>query len=224
MKTQKGKNGKSNPKSPVQIQDPETQAAALFQKLEQERGNDTISLNTTVKSYPTRLAIFAVEPNVQIEFVRLVVRTIAKLGKSTGKIPMESRWFNDVTIPFGAEEVAKQLMRRRLPFTDPMLAEILQQIGRMDFVTFAPVLEPLVRELKARKKERALSPKLRKLLPRSSMVCLSKGGLRTKKIIGASSCRGSQAGREAEKLAMSSLSQSRFARSGIRNRMKTACA
>ena len=44
-------------------------------------------------------------------------------------------------------------MRRRLPFTDAMLAEMVEPIGQMDFVTFAPVLEPLVRELEKRAAE-----------------------------------------------------------------------
>src|SRR5215471_7541533 len=119
-------------------QDPKIEATALFQQLEQERGTDTISLGKAVKGYSTRAAIMAAEPAVQVAFIRQVVATFARLGKATGKIPMVSAWFNDLKVPFGAEEVAKQLMRRRLPFTDAMLAEMLEQIGQMDFITFAP--------------------------------------------------------------------------------------
>ena len=95
-----------------------------------------------------------------------MVATIATLGKSTGKIPTFPAWFHDLRVPSGAAEVARQLKRRRLPFTEADLAQMLEQIGQMDFVTFAAVLEPLVRELEKRAAESALSPKLRSLLKR----------------------------------------------------------
>jgi hypothetical protein len=163
------------PQAEAATQDPETEAANLFQKLEQERGTDTISLGKAVKGYSARAAIVAAEPEVQVAFVRQVVATFARLGKSTGKIPIVSAWFNDLKVPFGADEVAKQLMRRRLPFTDAMLVEMIEQIGKMDFITFAPVLEPLVRELEKRAAEGVLSPKLRKLLPQVMNGLLVKG-------------------------------------------------
>jgi hypothetical protein len=156
-------------------QDTETEAANLFQKLEQERGTDTISLGKAVKGYSARGAIVAAEPAVQVAFVRQVVATIARLGKSTGKIPMIRAWFHNPKVPWGAEEVARQLMRRRLPFMDAMLAEMVEQIGKMDFISAAPVLEPLVRELEKRAAEGALSPKVRRLLPRVVDRLLVKG-------------------------------------------------
>jgi hypothetical protein len=165
----------STAKPPEGWQDPEIEAANLFRQLEQERGTDAISLGKAVKGYSARAAIVAAEPAVRVAFVRQVVATFVRLGKSTGKIPMVSAWFNDTKVPFGAEEVAKQLMRRRLPFTDAMLAEMVEQIGQMDFVTFAPVLEPLVRELEKRAAEGALSPNLRKLLPQVVNGLLVKG-------------------------------------------------
>jgi hypothetical protein len=45
----------------------------------------------------------------------------------------------------------------------------------MDFITFAPVLEPLVRELEKRAAEGAMSPTLRRLLPRVMNGLLVKG-------------------------------------------------
>ena len=153
----------------------EAQAAALMAQLEKERGRATLSLGKAVKVYPTRQKLLDAEPGVQVAFVQRVVATIAKLGKSTGKIPLGSAWFNDLSVPFGAEEVAKQLLRRRLPFTDAMLAEMLEQIGRMDFITFAPALEPLIRELEKRRKEGPLSPRIRKALPRVINGLLVKG-------------------------------------------------
>jgi hypothetical protein len=56
-----------------------------------------------------------------------------------------------------------------------MLVETTEQIGQMDFVTFAPVLEPLVRELEKRAAEGVLSPKVRKLLSRVMNGLLVKG-------------------------------------------------
>jgi hypothetical protein len=50
-----------------------------------------------------------------------------------------------------------------------------EQIGGMDFVTFAPVLEPLVRKLEKRKAERMLSSKVRKWLPKVVKGLLVKG-------------------------------------------------
>ena len=175
MNKTKAKQPKPNSQTVAQGQDPARQAVALFQKLEQERGKSTISLNTAVKGYSTRALILAAEPEVHVEFVRQVVADIAKRGKSTGKIGMISAWFHDLTVPYGAEEMAKQLMRRRLPFTDAALAEMVEQIGRMDFVTFAPVLEPLVRELEKRSAEGALSSKVRKGLPKVIKGLLVKG-------------------------------------------------
>jgi hypothetical protein len=153
----------------------EKQADLLFQKLEQERGKDSLSLSKAVKGYSTRADIFAADPAVQVAFVRQVVATIAKLGKSTGKIPELTAWFHDLSVPYGAEEVARQLLRRRLPFTDAMLAEMIEQIGGMDFITFAPVLEPLVRELEKRKAEGVLPAPIRKGLPRILKALLVKG-------------------------------------------------
>jgi hypothetical protein len=166
---------KLNPAPATTGASPEAQASALLKQLEQERGQDTLSMGTAVKGYSTREKIFEAAPEVQVEFVRLVVATIAKLGKSKGKIPMVSAWFNDLKVPFAAEEVAKQLMRRRLPFTDQMLFEMLEQIGRMDFIGFAPALEPLTRELEKRRKETGLPPKIRKALPRIVNGLLVKG-------------------------------------------------
>jgi hypothetical protein len=143
--------------------------------LEQERGTDTISLGKAVEGYSARAAIVAAGPAVQVAFVRQVVATFARLGKSKGKIPEVSAWFHSLKVPYGAEEVARQLMRRRLLFMDAMLAEMVEQIGQMDFITFAPVLEPLVRELEKRAAEGVLSPKIRKVLPRVMNGLLVKG-------------------------------------------------
>ena len=53
------------------------------------------------------------------------------------------------------------IMRRRLPFTDEMMAEMLEQISGMDFITFAPVMDQLVRELEKRAGEGPLPPRIR---------------------------------------------------------------
>lgn len=171
----KTKASQATPPNAATTQHAETQAAALFKNLEKERGTDTLSLGKAVKGYSTRATLMAADPAVQVAFVRHVVATIAKLGKTKGKIPTGSAWFHDLKVPYGAEEVARQLMRRRLPFSDAMLAEMIEQIGQMDFITFAPVLDPLVRELEKRAAEGALSPKVRKHLPHVMNGLLVKG-------------------------------------------------
>jgi hypothetical protein len=144
----------------------ESLAAALLTQIELERGKSTLSLGTAVKGYSTRAAIMAAAPEVQVAFVRQVVAIIARMGKSKKKIDLIDAWFHDNKVPSGAEEVARQLLRRRLPFTGDMLAELFEQIGGMDFITFAPALEPLVRELEKRTAEGKLPPRIRKALPR----------------------------------------------------------
>src|SRR5262245_50932678 len=175
MKKANAKSTKTISQNTPQEQDLAKHAAALFQQLEKERGKSTISMNEAVKGYPTHPVILAAEPQVHVEFVRQVVADYAKRGKSKGRIDMISAWFHDLAVPVGAEAVARQLMRKRLPFTDRMLAEMVVQIGAMDFVTFAPVLEQLVRELEKRKAEGILSSKVRKGLPKVVKGLLVKG-------------------------------------------------
>ena len=163
MKTKKKK--ASNPSQPTATTI-DAQAAALIQQLELERGQSTLSLNTAVKGYSSRATILGADPEVQVAFVRQVVAIIARMGKAKAKIDLIDAWFHDPKVPSGAEEMARQLLRRRLPFTDAMLAEMFEQIAGMDFVTFAPALEPLVRELEKRAAEGKLPARVRKALPR----------------------------------------------------------
>jgi len=78
-------------------------------------------------------------------------------------------------LPYMHFSLSRCLDSQRLPFMDAMPGEKVEQIGQMDFITFAPVLEPLVRELGKRAAERELSPKLRELLPRVMNGLLVKG-------------------------------------------------
>lgn len=142
----------------------QTQAAALLEKLQKERGKDV--LGKPVKERPTTKTLLGAPPDLQVAFVRHLVATFAKLG-ARGKRPSGSNeWFRGKNVPTSGEEVAKMMMRRRLPFTEDMMAEMLEQIAGMDFITFAPVMDQLVRELEKRAAEGALSARIRKAASR----------------------------------------------------------
>jgi hypothetical protein len=146
-------------KNPLQ-----TQAALLLVQLQQERGKDI--LGKPVKERPTTKTLLAAAPELQVAFVRHVVAAFAKLGARGKKKPGSHEWFRDNHVPNSGEEVSKMLMRKRLPFTEEMLAEMLEQIAGMDFACFAPVMEQLVRELEKRAAEGRLSPRIRKAAAR----------------------------------------------------------
>ncbi len=142
-------------KDPLQIQ-----AAALLDKLTQERGKDILAI--PVKERPTTKALLAAPPELQVAFVRHVVAIFAKIGARTKKKPVAFAWFHGKNVPTAGEEVARLMLRRRLPFTDEIIAEILEQIAGMDFITFAPIMDQLVRELEKRAAEGPLSSRIRK--------------------------------------------------------------
>ena len=143
------------------MKDPnQTRAIELLDQLQKERGTDVLA--TPVKSRPATKAILAADPGVQVAFVRQVVAVFAKLGGRGRKPPGSHEWFRENDVPGSGEEVAKMILRRRLPFTEEMLAEMLEQIAGMDFVCFAPALEQLVHELEKRAAEGPLSPRIRK--------------------------------------------------------------
>jgi hypothetical protein len=138
----------------------QSQAAGLLKKLIAERGKDVLA--KPIKQRPTAKALLAAEPELQMAYVCEVVRVFGKLGARKAKRPTDWAWFHEEGVPRGGRELAKMLMRRRLPFGEEMLAEMLEQIAGMDFVTFAPVVEQLVRELEKRAAEAPLSPRIRK--------------------------------------------------------------
>ena len=147
------------------MKDPlQNQAAALLEKLQKERGKDV--LGKPVKERPTTKTLLAAPPDLQVAFVRHVVALFAEIGARGKKPGGSNEWYRGKNVPTSGEEVAKMMMRRRLPFTDDMVAEILEQIASMDFITFAPVMDQRVRELEKRAAEGALSPRIRKAASR----------------------------------------------------------
>src|SRR5262245_24433389 len=117
------------------------QAAELLQKLTGERGKDVLA--KPVKERPTAKTLLAAEPELQAAYVYEVVKVFGKLGARKAGKPAANKWFYRKDAPQGSAELAKMLMRRRLPFSEQMLAEMLEQIAGMDFITFAPVVEQL---------------------------------------------------------------------------------
>jgi hypothetical protein len=98
---------------------------------------------------------------VRIAFVRHVVETFGKLGARKQEIPAAIAWFHGKGVPEAAERVAQLILRRRLPFSDDILAEMLEQIAGMEFITFAPVLDQLVKELEKRASAGPLTNRIR---------------------------------------------------------------
>jgi hypothetical protein len=138
----------------------QAEAARLLEQLQKERGKDI--LGKPAKERPTTKTLLAASPELQVAFVRQVVARFAQLGVRDQKSHGTNEWFRGSGVPAAGEEVAKLIMRKRLPFTEEMIAEMLEQIAGMDFVTFAPVMDQLVRELEKRAGEAPLSPRIRK--------------------------------------------------------------
>jgi hypothetical protein len=146
----------------------QAQAAALLDKLQKERGKDKNAplslpafLARSVKERPTTKTLLSAPPELQAAFVRHVVLVYAKLGARGKKAYGSHEWFRKDNLPTAGEEVAKLIMRRRMPFTDDMIAEMLEQIAAMDFITFAPLTNQLVPELEKRADEAPLPARIR---------------------------------------------------------------
>jgi hypothetical protein len=142
------------------------QAQAWLKQLEIERGNKTLSMGKLVKTLPTTATVLAADPEQQSAFVRHVVEVFGKLGARKKKIPSGSAWFHKNNVPLASEEVARLLLRRRLPLTDDALAEMLEQIAGMDFVTFGPGVEQLIGLLEKRAAEGPILKRLQKAASR----------------------------------------------------------
>jgi hypothetical protein len=147
-------------------EDLKTQAKQWIDQVEKDRNSATLALGKAAKSWPSTKAILTAEPALKVAFVAEVVAIYGTLGVRTGKISSVTAWFHDQNVPSGAEEVARLLLRKRLPFSDGTLAWMFEQIAGMEFVTFAPVLQPLVSELEKRADEKPLTSPIRKALSR----------------------------------------------------------
>src|SRR5688572_3972768 len=105
--------------------------------LEAERAGRTIRLGVVTKGMNATQAVMAADPHVQVEFVRHVVGIYAKLGKAKGE------WFRKPGVPSAAAEAVRLLLRRKLPFTDDMLAEMFEQMSRVNYLSLVEFREQL---------------------------------------------------------------------------------
>lgn len=149
---------------------PQTNHAAraklLLKALEKERSGTTIYLGKAMKSFPTTKAILDAGPDLQMALVQHVVETFSRLGAETQ--PDANYWWGDPHLPWGSAEMADKLLRRRLPFSDQDLAEMLEKLARIGLLTTAvvPCVEKLVAEVERRGGERPLAPGLLKAVGR----------------------------------------------------------
>ena len=138
----------------------QTQAAHLLDQLQKECGSNLLGI--PAEAWPTARTLLVAAPELQAAFVRHIVGIYGRLGARGKRRPGSHEWFRDRNAPEGGARAAKRMMRRRLPFTEQELAEMLGEIAGMDFANFAPLLEQLVRELEKRVAEAPLSPRIRK--------------------------------------------------------------
>jgi hypothetical protein len=136
-----------------------TEALEMVELIEKQRKGASSS-GIDAKKLPATATILAAEPELQAAFVECVVARFAKLGARKTKVPVSNAWFHERNVPWGAGEAAKLLLRRRLPFTVEALAEMLEQIAGMDFITAAPPVEGLFRELEKQVAEGSLSSRV----------------------------------------------------------------
>jgi len=145
-----------------------SQAIVLMQNLEQERAGQTLMLGKVVKTLPTASIILSSSPELQAEFVQCVVDTLAKLGTPKGKKMTE--WFRKKNVPSASQEVVRLLLRRSLPLTETSLAEMLNKLSCVSYLSLAGINEHLARALASHVKAHGASPGLRKAAKRFADV------------------------------------------------------
>lgn len=132
------------------------EALKLVELIEKQRRSAGAS-GAYAKDLPATATVLAAAPELRAAFVECVVAHFAKLGARQAKAPESKGWFHERNVPACAGEVAQLVLRRRLPFTDEAIAEMLEQIAGMDFITFAPAVDGLIRELEKRAAEGPLT-------------------------------------------------------------------
>jgi hypothetical protein len=128
----------------------------LLKALEAERGGRTLSLGVVTKGMNATQAVMAADPQTQVAFVRHVVGIYAKLGKAKGE------WFRKSSVPSAGAEAVRLLLRRKLPFTQDMLAEMFEQMARVNYLSLVEFNEQLAMALEKHAAAESLSPRLKR--------------------------------------------------------------
>lgn len=141
-----------------------SKAKTLVQKLEQERAGRTLMMNQVVKTQSTTPIVMASEPALQAAIVEYVVETYAKLGTPKGKKITE--WFRDNAVPTAGANVVRLLLRRQLPFTDAMFANMFEKLARTSFLSLVEFNEQLAGAFQKHAVKNVISARLRKAAAR----------------------------------------------------------
>ena len=128
----------------------------LLKALEAERGGRTLSLGVVTKGMNATQAVMAADPPTQVAFVRHVVGIYAKLGKAKGE------WFRKSSVPSAGAEAVRLLLRRKLPFTDDILAEMLEQMAKVNYLSLVEYNDQLAMALEKHAAAGSISPRLRR--------------------------------------------------------------
>ena len=150
---------------PISWKEANAQAAKLISQIQKNREDWRLPSEQRSKDKPVE-ELMASAAEVRVAFVQQVVAAFAKLGARNGKPPAGAWWYKNSELPAASEHVAEKVLRKQLPFTDETLTIMFEQIADMDYMTFAPVLEQLVRVLEKRAIKEPLSPRICKALGR----------------------------------------------------------
>ena len=137
--------------------DARKRAEDLLRDVEAERAGRTLQLGVFVRGMSATKDVMAADPQVQVEFVRHVVDVYAKLGAAKGE------WFRKPAVPSGGAEVVRLLLRRKLPFTNDVLAELFERMTRVNYLSLVQFNEQLAMALEKRAGANGqdVSPRLR---------------------------------------------------------------
>src|SRR5687768_7197825 len=131
------------------------QAKTLIQKLEKECAGQSLMLGKVVKTSQTAPVILNSAPELQVAVVQYVVDTYAKLGTPKGKKVTE--WFRKKSVPTAGAEVVRLLLVRPLPFTDDILAGMLENMARVSYLSLVEFNQQLARAVVKYSEEKRLS-------------------------------------------------------------------
>jgi len=135
-------------------------AKKLSRKLELRRRGQSMMLGRAVKTRNITTDILNSEPELQAAFVEHVVDVYAKLGTPKGKKITE--WFRRNNVPNASAEVVRLLLRRQLPFPDVMLAEMLEKLSRVSYLSLVEFTQQMAQAFERHAKKNGVSPRLRK--------------------------------------------------------------
>jgi hypothetical protein len=145
-----------------------TKAAALVNQLEKQRAGQTLMLYKVVKTQQATPAILTAEPELKAAFVEHVVDLFARLGTPKGKKAKE--WFRSNHVPNASAEIVRLLLRRELPLSDATLADLLEKLSGISFLSAVQFRDQLAQYLEKFSKKNTLSPRLRKCAGRYADV------------------------------------------------------